>query len=256
MIMDGVLVAITLVSLGATGAVLTYAARLIREERMRSTARVAALRADIGPVGRRPPGTGAPTLEDTALSGGRGRWDDVPVRRADREAESHAESGLFQSTSTAETTAARWLVPLIGAAVVVLALGAIYVLSGRSDAGADSARAVVKNPPLELVTLKHARSGDTLTVSGVVRNPADGVERRQVTAVVFLFDRHGSFLASGRAPLDSQALAAGDESPFQITIREARDVSRYRVSFRTGDDMLPHVDRRDAGRPAAGTDKS
>jgi hypothetical protein len=114
----------------------------------------------------------------------------------------------------------------------------------------------VKTPPLELVALKHARSGDTLTVSGVVRNPADGVERRQVTAVVFLFDRHGSFLASGRAPLDSQALAAGDESPFQITIREARDVSRYRVSFRTGDDMLPHVDRRDAGRPAAGTDKS
>jgi hypothetical protein len=34
----------------------------------------------------------------------------------------------------------------------------------------------------------------------------------------------------------------------------AADVSRYRVSFREGDDVLPHVDRREparvAGQPA------
>ena len=41
--MDGALVVITLVSLGTTGAVLLYAARLIRDDRARSNARVAAL---------------------------------------------------------------------------------------------------------------------------------------------------------------------------------------------------------------------
>ena len=39
--MDGALVLITLVSLGTTAAVLVYAARLIRDERARSDARVA-----------------------------------------------------------------------------------------------------------------------------------------------------------------------------------------------------------------------
>ena len=72
--------------------------------------------------------------------------------------------------------------------------------------------------------------------------------------MVFLFDRKGSFVASGRAPLDYQALAPGDESPFVITVPGAADVSRYRVSFREGDDVLPHVDRREpaavAGQPA------
>ena len=68
---------------------------------------------------------------------------------------------------------------------------------------------------------------------------------------MFLFDRKGSFVASGRAPLDYQALAPGDESPFVITVPGAADVSRYRVSFREGDDVLPHVDRREAARRAA-----
>jgi len=155
-------------------------------------------------------------------------------------------AALFQSAST-ESASTRRLVPIIGAVIVLLALATIYFVSGQPDANAVTARAAAGavNLPLELVSLRQAREGKTLTVSGMVRNPSGATDRRQVAAVVFLFDRKGSFVASGRAPLDYQALAPGDESPFVITVPGAADVSRYRVSFREGDDVLPHVDRRE-----------
>jgi hypothetical protein len=154
---------------------------------------------------------------------------------------------LFESAST-ESASNRMLVPIIGAVVVVLALATIYFVSGHPTASAGPVRAAggAANVPLELVSLRQARDGETLTVSGTVRNPSGASDRRHVAAVVFLFDRKGSFLASGRAPLDYQALAPGDESPFVIAVPGAADVSRYRVSFREGDDVLPHVDRREA----------
>jgi hypothetical protein len=46
--MDAALMLITLASLGTTGAVLLYAARLIRDDRTRSQARVEALAEEIG----------------------------------------------------------------------------------------------------------------------------------------------------------------------------------------------------------------
>jgi hypothetical protein len=98
--------------------------------------------------------------------------------------------------------------------------------------------------PLELVALGHERDGDRLTVRGVVRNPASGAARDRVTAVVFLFNRDGGFLASGRATVESPTLPPGGESTFVVTIPGASDVGRYRVSFRTDDRILPHVDRR------------
>jgi hypothetical protein len=157
---------------------------------------------------------------------------------------------MFESAST-ESASSRWLVPAIGAIIVLLALATIYFVSGQPDTAAQPARAAVGNAPLELVSLRQAREGDTLTVSGTVRNPSEAPDRRQVAAVVFVFDRNGSFVASGRAPLDYQALAPGDESPFVITVPGASEVSRYRVSFREGDDVLPHVDRRESGPTAA-----
>ena len=58
------------------------------------------------------------------------------------------------------------------------------------------------------------------------------------------FDKSGTFVASGRAPLDFTTLQAGDESPFVVTIPNVSEVGRYRVSFRTDGGMLRHVDRR------------
>ena len=95
------------------------------------------------------------------------------------------------------------------------------------------------------MALGHERDADRLTIRGVVRNPPSGSHVSGLTAVVFLFSRDGGFLTSGRAAIDASALAPGAESPFVVTVAGAADVGRYRVSFRTDDGVVPHVDRRD-----------
>jgi hypothetical protein len=104
--------------------------------------------------------------------------------------------------------------------------------------------------PLELVSMRHERNGDTLRVTGLVRNPRAGEAVTGVTAVLFAFDRDGKVVTSSQAPLDFTTLAPGDESPFVVNLEKADDVGRYRVSLRTGAGVLRHVDRRAAGRPA------
>src|SRR5262249_36526356 len=86
--------------------------------------------------------------------------------------------------------------------------------------------------------------GTTLTVSGLVRNPAGGVPADGVSAVIFVFDRDGGFITSGRAPIDFTSLAPNDESPFKVEVPNVSDVARYRVSFRTSRGIVRHVDRR------------
>jgi hypothetical protein len=68
---------------------------------------------------------------------------------------------------------------------------------------------------------------------------------RQLTAVVFLFNHDGGFVASGRAAVDAAPLVPGADAVCRHTIPGAVDVGRYRVSFRTDDRVVPHVDRRD-----------
>jgi hypothetical protein len=48
-----------------------------------------------------------------------------------------------------------------------------------------------------------------------------------------------------------RALAGGTGSPFSVTIPDGLQVSRYRVSFRHGTRVLPHVDRRGEAGMAA-----
>ena len=56
----------------------------------------------------------------------------------------------------------RWLVPVIGAMIVVLALATIYFVSGAPDGAAQPVRATAAvNAPLELVSLRQVRKGDT-----------------------------------------------------------------------------------------------
>jgi hypothetical protein len=135
--------------------------------------------------------------------------------------------------------------PLIRVAVgavmtVAIVIGAII---GARNSGTP-AQAVSGIRPLELVSMRHQREGTTLTVSGLVRNPAAGIAVNGVTAVVFAFDRNGGFVASGRAPLEFGSLAPGDESPFVVAVPNVSDVARYRVGFRTGRGVVRHVDRR------------
>jgi hypothetical protein len=125
----------------------------------------------------------------------------------------------------------------------VLAGGLFWMMSGPEGT---SAAAVGPNSPLELVSLSSARQDAKLAVSGLVRNPVNGQPVERLSAVVFLFDRTGTFVTSSRANVDFLKLGAGDESPFVVSLDAPPTVARYRVSFRTDDGIVPHVDRRAA----------
>ena len=146
----------------------------------------------------------------------------------------------------------------IGVFAVVTALALIVATTraGRSvsepvaaqaklpDAGL-TVRSAPESGALELIALTHERDGDSMVVRGVVRNPSTGVDQDGIAAVVFLFTRDGAFLASGRSALAGPVLAPGSETAFVVTVPHATEVGRYRVSFRSDQRVVPHVDRRE-----------
>ena len=156
-------------------------------------------------------------------------------------------------------TALPRLATVILAGVLVVGAGAaLLVALGRSGdvaansvakpvAGAAESQAAAPPPTaraLELVALGHERDRDRLTVRGIVRNPVSGSPVNQLTAVVLVYDRAGGFLTTGRALVQVPSLGPGGESTFLVTIPGAADVGRYRVSFRSEDRVIPHVDTR------------
>lgn len=219
--MDTVLLIVALVSAGAAVGLGVVAWRVTREQQLRSAARVATLAGAIRP------------------------GDDMtaPV----------AVASLFDKGSGAMMQGR----PLIKAAVVaVLGVGLIvYVTMATSREIVDSERqpdtVAADATPLELMTMRHVRRGETLTVTGLVRNPSGGSQVSKLTAVLLAFDRTGTFVATGQAPLDFTILAPGDESPFVVTLPNAAEVSRYRVSFRSdAGAVVRHLDRRTASEVA------
>jgi hypothetical protein len=133
----------------------------------------------------------------------------------------------------------------VGFAMTVILVIVLAVLGATKTGRAASATVTAKSPSLELLSMRHERDGGALTVTGLVRNGGSGSADRLI-AVVFAFDRSGNFLASGRAPIDFLSLASGDESPFKVSVPNAGEVGRYRVSFRTEAGVVKHVDRRQA----------
>jgi hypothetical protein len=51
-------------------------------------------------------------------------------------------------------------------------------------------------------------------------------------------------VGSGRADVQAPKLDPGGETTFIITVPGVADVERYRVSFRTEDRVVPHLDLR------------
>lgn len=230
------LVFVTLVSMLVAVVMSVVAWRMSREERRRSDARVAALAAEIH-------GDALEWSEPQPA----GPVPDIPV------AEPIATGSMF-STTTAEPQSRLALVAALGVLVVGTAATIGLLMSGSSHSPASAAHTATANAaavpaaanplPLELVALGHEREGDRLMVRGVVRNPRAGASVERLTAVVFLFNRDGGFIGSGRATVESPALSPGAESTFVVAVPGAADVGRYRVSFRRDDHVVPHVDRR------------
>ncbi len=192
--------------------------KVLSDERQRSDARVAALAA-------------AASTADLPLAS---QADDLTLS-------DHAVSSTDLFVTAHEGSP--WPRRAAVAAILAVAVG----ISGYAITtwGAPTPPAAVAAAPLELLTLKHTQEGNTLTVTGLVRNPRTGAPQAQVFATAVLFGSDGNFLTSGRAALDFTSLAPGDESPFVIAVPVTGTVARYRVGFRAPDgSVIAHVDRR------------
>ena len=223
------LIAVTGVSLALAAAMGGLLARMVREDRRRADARVQLLE-ELAAGSR-----GAADVQIAAVSPR--PVADLPLRPM------VTEHALFHEEPEPSPWPRRFAV--IGSLAAVLAL-AIFGWSQLRVTAPESAAAVAVAPAsLELLSLRHTREGNTLTVTGLVQNPKGAAALANVQATVFVFGPGGTFITSARAPLDFTSLAPGDESPFVVTVPVSGQVSRYRVGFRGADDhVLGHVDRR------------
>jgi hypothetical protein len=231
--MESALLATTVASLLLTASLVTMTARHVRERR----ARAAALKSLAFPDDA--PNVGRTGYMDSMRS--------TPVATA---------LPMFAAVDEPPPPSRRW-VSLAGvAAVVLVAISMVALLHDPVAAPADpapprAAAGPAVSPaappaPIALVALRHEidRAG-TLTVTGVVRNPASNAALAGVTTVVTAFDRQGARIAAREAPIDLRALAPDAASGFEATLAGARGVTRFDVAFRRGDgSTIPHVDRR------------
>jgi hypothetical protein len=236
--MGTVLVIVTLVSLVMTIVLGAIVAKLLRNERRRSDARVAMLvqMSDAA-------ATSAPIAADEEWQvAEEEEWPERTIAVSD---------DLFVAPDAHSPWARRiGIVAALALVVTLIGMAVRSSLPARTPASAEASSGVpVAAQPsagvLELLSLKHDQHADTLTITGLVQNPRDGATLSKIAATVLLFGADGTFLASGRAPLDFTTLRPGDESGFVISVQVSVPVARYRVGFR-GDDgrIIGHVDRR------------
>jgi hypothetical protein len=233
------LLLVTLVSMLLAALMSIVAWHSSREERRRSEARVAALTAEIHDE----PATGLAAEDEpedlfAARQSAQGGFRFAAV----------AAGGLFvcgsaaalavvssnASSNASGTASSRAVHAAVDRSIQTPSVS----VERRADAS--SAAAV----PIELVALGYERDGDRLIVRGIVRNPSSGTPLDRVTAVVLMFKDDGGFLGSGRGTVETPALGPGGETAFAVTVPGANAVGRYRVSFRSADRVVPHIDRR------------
>ena len=280
--MDIMLMAITGASLAIALTMGVLLAKLLRDERLRSDARVTAL---IEMSSEGPLRTASPRVTHVSASGEvhlahpsippvhttqveQVSTPPAPHGRTSSRRMSHVSDLPLHPSATEPGSmfaeperSSPWMPRLAAAAAFVTVVGALgYVLLPSRGGGDVSAvvrpaaepAAAPATAPLELLALRHATDRGTLTVSGLVQNPRSAGTRAGVVATVFAFSADGSFLASGRAPLDFTTLAPGDESPFVISVPVSGPLARYRVGFRAGDGaVIAHVDKRGLGEAVA-----
>ena len=225
--MDTTLVTVTVLSMGMASALSAIVWRMLRLERQRSNARVAALAALAAEASEKdrpariehdPPARGEPLR---SLAG--------PVMFG--ESERHSPWSVRFAVMTA--------MALVVSSIV------LFSLAARAPGAATRSAGAAVKAELELLSLHDARQADSLTITGLVQNPRTGAPLSRVAVTAYTFDGSGSFLASGRALIDVTALAPGGESHFTVTVPAGNSVARYRVGFRDeAGRVIAHVDRR------------
>ncbi len=263
--MDAILLTVTGISLALAAGMGVLLARMLRDEHRRSDARVALLSelaadpADL-PVRTAPADLPAPVFEvqDRPAIQPKARptrsrtlvLDDFELHpeHAAQAAPAGAHD-LFSEQDEPSAWPRRFAVIGSMAAVIALVVFGLSSLRQEPQQGTATlqAAAAAEDAPLELLSLRHAQQDGMLTITGLVQNARTGKALSRVKATLFVFGPGGSFITSGRAPLDFTTLGPGDESPFVIRVPVSGNVARYRVGFRGDDDrVLAHVDRRSA----------
>jgi hypothetical protein len=180
--------------------------RLMRDDRRRSEARVAALAAVIDAPGD----SGRP--------------------------------GIFGERSRMPSSRHPLLKVAVGFTAVVAIIIVVAMASDLHDE-VDRAPKVAPPPSLALLSMQHERQAETFTITGVVGNQGASAAEG-LSAVILAFDRTGNTVARVRAPIERQVLTAGERSSFRIAIPHGADISRYLVSFESDGGVIRHLDRR------------
>ena len=232
--MDIALVSVTAISLTMAFVMGIVAWRVIREERRRSDARVAALIAELertrGTTGDEPSRLRSPAPA---------RLDPPPVAPPPGGAgPSGVPLGGVPNSSTSG-----WRRPLLAAVAAGFVVLAVVTIAMRPG-GAAPPVGIEQTTPVELLSLAHARQGEYLAISGAVRNPADGVDSGRLSVMATVFDEAGTQIGTGQTPLPVRALAPGTETPFTISMPDGDRINRYRISFAQDQTRVPHIDRR------------
>ena len=256
--MDTTLVIVTLLSMGMAGALSVIVWRMLRDERERSDARVAAL-ASLAAGSAAPPARQATPHDDLPI-----RPPAAPRRVASPPQQQRVGDLFVEHVEEESPWRNRFVV--MAALGLVLASVVLFTLAAKGRVTPRQVRPALPTanteqpaqapaspqPALELVSMRDARTAGTLTISGLVRNPRTGTPLSRVSVTAYAFDANGAFLASGRALLDVTSLAPGDDSPFLVSVPVTEAVARYRIGFRGEDGrVIAHVDKRQQGPVAA-----
>jgi hypothetical protein len=239
------LLTMTILSTALAAAASVTAWRLVRLETRRSDARVAALAAAIyGPAG--------PASAETSTAIATFPSEYPAVAAEDRRA-----SILTGRRSLAMASAA---IAVVVAGLLILAASRpghaleenrAAVSSAAATASSQPSAGTTAAAPLELIALGHERGKDVLVVRGEIRNPSNGVPCDMPAVVVLTFDEHGIFLGSTESDASGEQLPPGGRAAFSVSIPARTTPARYKISFRSEGQIVPHVDRR---VPEAGSD--
>jgi hypothetical protein len=204
-------------------------AHRMRLERQRSDARVAALAAAI---------------------------DDPPWETAfeDEEAPQVPAAPASAVSLVVPDTERPTRVPAFAAAGLVVLGASALLIAGMNGGGRSPRDASSMVSSIELVSMRHVLDGETLIVSGFLRNPTASATP-SLSAVVSVFGRDGQIVARGESLLDPVVLGPGKETGFRVLVPGVGDPGRYRLAFMNGSQIVPHVDRRsDLARTALVSD--
>jgi hypothetical protein len=248
--MDTLLLAITLFAVTIALVASAVAWRFARDARAHAAARIAALSAAAGPV----PGSANEAVDSLprpvpAATAERALEDFLPDGPATHGPAAVTMGDRFLGSTDAAPSAGpqRWLAAAAGVLLVLLLGATLARTSGRAAVASGApAAASGASTVLELVAMRHQWRGGQLALEGEVRTPG-GRPPAGLEAVALLFDRDGALVTSAVAPVATTT----DDAPARFTVALAAPatVARYRVSFRTGGGLVPHVDLRGGTPP-------